>query len=389
MPKAQIVEEDANGEAVNPRAVPGDNAPPLEETLRDINEALPELLSKQCGYLVERSKELAESSKDVTSITTEEQEATATDIIAQLKAHIKLTDGRRLDINALPRKAQDIINAFFKLKAIDPLEEECNRINPIITKFKREKAERERREAEEKARIAREEAERQRREAEEAERKKREAEEAKRRAEQAAREAEERKKRAEEEARQAEERRKKAEADRIEAERRAKAARDQAEREAAERAAQAAKRAAEDEERAKQRAREDAERERIAAAAAKTDASIAKAELSDANRDHKTASSLAKAAESDADKADRAADANTSTFSGARGDYGGQSSLRTVWVGDLVDKDKLLKDAAKIWPFIAEADLQKAVNAFVKINKGEQKLKGVNIYEDTKTVVRG
>ena len=371
----------------NPRATIGGNKPPIEELFQELNNDLPAMLARDCAALVERSDELEQNAKSVPNVLKNEaEEALATDIVSQMKKHMQVADARRLGINALPRKAADMINTFFKTKAIDKLEKECDRITPALTRFKREKAEKERREREERERLAREAAEAARREAEEAERKRREAEEAKRRAEQEAREAEERKRRAEEEARQAEERRKRAEQERIEAEARARAARDREEREAAERAAAAAKRAAEEEERAKREARERADREREALAAAKTDASLAKAELSDASKAAKTASSLAKQSENDVKRAEQAVGAKASELSGVRGDYGGHSSLTTRWVGEIVDRKKL--NLEKLRDFFTDECLQKALNAFVKVHKGDQRIAGARIYEETTTTVR-
>lgn len=367
----------------------GHNKPPVENLFDEVVSSLLSTLEEDCGDIITRANELAENAREVPSkITTVEEEANVTDIISQINKHIKVADSRRLGIKAGPRKAGEMIDGFFKTRAIDLLEKEVARISPVLTIFKREKAEKERREREEKERLAREEAERQRRAAEEAERARREAEERRLRAEREAKEAEERKARAEQEAREAEQRRKKAEQDRIEAERRAKEAKDKEAKERAEREAREAQERAKREENEKRRAAEEAERARQASADAKTEKSLAKAELADANREMKTATALSKAADKDVVKAERASNAKASELSGVRGDYGGHSSLRTVWVGLIQDRRKLLKDAEAIWDFIPEADLQKAVNAYVKVHKGSGKLRGVNIFEDTGTTVR-
>lgn len=399
----------------NPRATSGNNRPPVESLFQELIDELPNRLAAECKEMTERADALVANAQEVAGdINSEEQESSATDIISQIKKHIQLADSRRLGINSLPRKAKDMIDTFFAKKAIDPLQAQVDRITPGLTRWKRVKAENERREREERERQAREEAERQRQAAAEAERKRREAEDAKRRAEEQARAAEEakrkaveearlaeeRKLKAQEEERQAEERRKKASAEAEAAEARAKEATRKAAREKAEREAEAARRREEDEVRQKAEARSRADEEqrrkteaqaqaaaeRERQAAAKTEVGLAKGELADASRDAKTAVSMAKHAEGDANKATRAAHAKVSELSGARGDYGGQSSLSTRWVGDIVDRDKLDKNA--LWPFLTDEHLQIAVNAYVAVHKGTRPLKGANIYEDSTTVVR-
>lgn len=371
----------------NPRAVIGGNKGPIEDAFKDINAELPARLAADCGDLVQRTVDLAENAKGVPSIIANEaQEALATDILSQMNKHTKVCDSRRLGINAEPRKAQDIINSFFKTKAIDPLEPESTRINRALTAFKREKAERERREREERERIAREEQEKRQREAAEAERKRAEAEAAARRAEAEAKAAEERRLKAIADAKAAEERRRQAEIAAREAERRAAEAKTKRAREEAERAAAKAKADAEAEARAKADAEAAAVRERENLQAAKTEKSLAKAELSDANREAKSSASLAKQADGDVRRAEKASDAKASELSGVRGDYGGQSSLRTTWVGYIVDRKKL--DLDELRDFFSDDDLQKALNGFVKVHKGGRKLRGANFVEETKTVVR-
>lgn len=374
--------------AENPRAVSGSNFPPLETYLKEINDGLPDRLRQELDDELKRTRELAENAAGVpSSIDTDEEEKKASDILSQMAKHVRVVESRREGIKAPILQAGKIIDNICKVEGQQPLESEHNRINPGLTKFKREKVEAERRRLEEVQRLAREEADRQRRDAEEADRKRREAEQAKLKAEQARRDAEEATRKAEQDRKDAEARRIKAEADARAAEERARVARDEETRRAAEAAAAKARDDAERAEKERKWAEDDAARERENAKAAKTGVALARADLSDANKEAKTAGSLAKQAESDAHKSDKAANAKASTLSSARGEYGGHSGLKTVWVGDIVDRDVLVAQPA-IWAFIAEEDLQKALNAFVRANKGSVDLAGARIYEDNKTVVR-
>ena len=371
----------------NPRAVIGGNRQPLEEMFKELNDELPARLEADCAEMTNRTNDLLENSAKVpNTISSVEEEAKATDIASQLSKHRKVVESRRTGIKAGARQAGDIIDGYFKTKGLEPIDAELARIDKPLTAWKRQKAEEERRRREEAERLAREEAERQRAAAAEAARKQREAEEEKRRAEAAAKAAEEAAARAKAEAAAAEARRKQAEIDRAAAEARARAARDEEERNRAAQEAAEAKRRADEEAAAKRKAEEDAAAERARAAAAKTDASLARLDLSDANKEAKTATSLAKQAENDANRAAKAVNAKVSEMSGVRGDFGGQSSLRTVWVGDIINIDKV--DLETLRPFLAVADVQKAVNAFVKVNKDTRRLRGVKIYETTDNVIR-
>lgn len=373
--------------AENPRAVTGNNAPAVEELFRELNADLPTQLQRDCGEVLERADALVKNSMDVpTVITSEEEEAKATDIVSQMKKHWKLADSRRLGIGALPRMAQSIINNFFTDGALDPLTKGVDRIEPGVSKWKRIKAEKERREREEAEQRAREEAERQRKLAEEAQRKQREAEAARqravdeqRRAEAAAAKAKQEAAEAEVRRQQAEQRRKEAEAAAAEAEtKRKKAAAERQRREAEEAAARASREREAADERAK------AEREK--AKEAKTEVALSKGDLSDASKEVRTQTALAKHADADAGRASRAANAKLSTISGIRGDHGGQSSLSTRMVGTIVDRDKL--DKVKLWPFIKDEHLQAALDAYVRVHKDKRPLNGAVIAEESATAFR-
>lgn len=365
----------------------GRNYPTLENIFTEANANLPAQLATDMAPEIERTKALVENAAHVPAvIKSDEEEAKATDIVSQMKKHHKLIEGRRNGINVGPRTAKDIIDTFCKSRCMDPLEKEWTRIEPGVTAYKRIKVEKARREAEERAELARQEEQRQREAQARAEADRRKAEEAKRKAEQEQRDAEEAKRKAVEEARLAEERKVAAQMEAIEAEKRAEEAKTKRAKAAAEREARDATERAAAAEADRQRQRLEAERQRNFQAAAKTDAALARAELSDANKVAKTATSLAKSAEGDVRKADKAAEAPAAKLSGARGDLGGQSGLRTVWVGDIIDRNLL--DKKELWPFIKEEHLQAALDKYVSVHKGDRQLKGARIYQTDGTAFR-
>ncbi len=365
----------------------GHNKPIIEEFFREINDELPTRLAEDAADIISRTDALVANAANVPDvIQNEEQEAKATDIVSQMKKHQKVADSRRLGISALPRQAQQIINTFFGEKAIDPLQKAVDRIEPGVTRFKRVKAEAERRareEAEEKRRI---EAERLRKEQEEAQRKLREAEEAKKRAQEEEQRAIAAAAKARADAEEAERRRVKADNDRIDAEIRAEEAKSKRKKEEAEREARRKQAEAEKAERDKAEAEDRARREKEAAKSAKTEIGLAKGEVSDAGRTVKTATNLAAHAEKDVAKAARASNASLAEVSGVRGDLGGQSSLRTKWVGRITDRNKLDKKA--LWDFITDEHLQQALNKFVSVHKGARQIAGAVIEEESDTAFR-
>lgn len=90
------------------------------------------------------------------------------------------------------------------------------------------------------------------------------------------------------------------------------------------------------------------------------------------------------AREQQAKEAEKAAAAKAAEMSRTRGDYGAVASLRTVWVGEIVNRDQL--DLEALRPHLATDALQRAVNAFVRA--GGRQLRGAKIYEQSQTVVR-
>lgn len=85
-----------------------------------------------------------------------------------------------------------------------------------------------------------------------------------------------------------------------------------------------------------------------------------------------------------ADKAERAVAAKPADMAQTRSTSGAVATLRTRWVGDIAELEKI--DLEKLRPFIHIEALQKAVNLFV--SAGGRELIGVTIYEKSETVVR-
>lgn len=141
--------------------------------------------------------------------------------------------------------------------------------------------------------------------------------------------------------------------------------------------AEAERRAREAVERA---AREEAERQASEAAAAAKAAVRGTGSVDNAI----TTDALARQAAVDADAARKSAEAKPADMSRQRGDYGAVASLRTFW--DFKDLDRATLDLETLRPHIPSDALEKAVRAHIKA--GGRALKGVEIYENTQTVVR-
>ncbi len=363
------------------------NSPRLEDIFKEANEQLPDQLAADLAPEIERTKALVENAANVPNeIKNDDEEAKATDIVSQMKKHHKIIEGRRKGINAGPTTAKDIIDGFCKNRGLEPLEAAWERIEPGVTKYKRDKVEKARRDAEEKARLAREEAERQRKATEEAQRQQREAEAARQRALDEERRAKEAAARAREEAAAAEARRKEAEARRIEQERIAAETEGKRKKAAAERAAREAQEAADRAQREKDAAKQAEAQERDNAKNAKISAAETRADIAAASREVKTATSLTRHAENDADKADRESAVPAAKLSAARGDLGGHSGLRTKWVGEIIDRAQI--DMKTLWPFFTDEQIQAAVDKFVGLHKASSKLKGCRFYESDGTAFR-
>lgn len=140
--------------------------------------------------------------------------------------------------------------------------------------------------------------------------------------------------------------------------------------------AEAERRRREEEERLQREEAERAAREAAERAAAMQKESDLQAALE--------AEARAQQAAADAAAARKAAEAKPAELSRTRGDYGAVSSLRRVWVGEITSRDEL--DLELLRPHFSEADLQKALNAYVRA--GGRECAGASIYENTNAVVR-
>jgi len=96
------------------------------------------------------------------------------------------------------------------------------------------------------------------------------------------------------------------------------------------------------------------------------------------------AEEVAKQAAADAEEATRAADVKAADLSRTRSDSGTVSSLRTYWDFSDLDRDSI--DIEILRHHLPADALEKAVRSFIKA--GGRELKGVKIFENTKTVVR-
>lgn len=83
-------------------------------------------------------------------------------------------------------------------------------------------------------------------------------------------------------------------------------------------------------------------------------------------------------------KAEAAVQAKPAELAHSRGTSGALASLRTRWVGELVDVGAI--DLEKLRHHLNPDALQKAINSYV--SAGGRELSGVNIYEKSETVVR-
>ena len=126
-------------------------------------------------------------------------------------------------------------------------------------------------------------------------------------------------------------------------------------------------------------AREEAER--AAKEAAEREAAMQEDTDLDAALDAEKAAEQAKA---DAAKRAQEAEAKAAELSRVRGDFGSVGSLKTQWVFEVTDRDKL--DLETLRPFIPADALDKAGRAFVR--SGGRKLAGAAIYQDTVAAVR-
>ena len=83
--------------------------------------------------------------------------------------------------------------------------------------------------------------------------------------------------------------------------------------------------------------------------------------------------------------AEQAAQAKPAEVVRGRSDSGKLSTLRTTWVGEILDLDEL--DVERLKPFIAKQHLEQALRAYVRA--GHRELRGAAIYETSSAQVRG
>lgn len=132
-------------------------------------------------------------------------------------------------------------------------------------------------------------------------------------------------------------------------------------------------------EEAERKAREEAERKAEAAREAE------QAAQDTTGLDHAIAAEeAAKKAKADAIEAQRKADAKAADMTQTRGDFGGHASLRTSWEFEVTDFDAIPLENLR--RHIPRDGIEKGIRAYVKA--GGRELKGVRIYEYTKSVVR-
>ena len=85
-----------------------------------------------------------------------------------------------------------------------------------------------------------------------------------------------------------------------------------------------------------------------------------------------------------AEKSEKQAEARPAELARTRGDYGSLATLRTVWVGQIVDKNAV--DLEALRPFMSDDVLQKLINAAVRA--GFREIRGVKIFEQSSAQVK-
>ncbi len=131
----------------------------------------------------------------------------------------------------------------------------------------------------------------------------------------------------------------------------------------------------------RKRIEEAAELRRKAEEEAMTAAAMEKAKQTDAAADMLSQASIS---ELGANRLDKIAEAKPADLAKSRGVSGALASLRTWWVGEIVDIDRLHLDTLR--HHINPDALQKAVNSYVAA--GGRILAGAKIFEKSETVVR-
>jgi hypothetical protein len=104
----------------------------------------------------------------------------------------------------------------------------------------------------------------------------------------------------------------------------------------------------------------------------------------EANRDVKINVGEAERSQNMAERLDKKADANQAELSRTRGDLGSVSSLRTDWVHDGFDREKI--DLEALRQHLPADAIDQAIRSFIRA--GGRTLRGTHIFEQTTAVVR-
>jgi hypothetical protein len=145
----------------------GHNLPPADLLVGD---ALREKLVEEHAALLNRTAALLEAGPRVPEITDDDLAAKAADFVKQITAAMKAGEGARVAAKEPYLEGGRVIDGFFKKRIDEPLLSLKAFVSQKITVHLRAKADRERRDREERERLARVAAEAARREAEERER---------------------------------------------------------------------------------------------------------------------------------------------------------------------------------------------------------------------------
>lgn len=313
--------------AENPRAVHGDNRPPFSEIYAELNTDLQTHLETDFASVSERTDELLKDFDKIPVVLDADSSKKVTDIVAQIAAHVKDAEAKRVALTTPVLKAQRQINTFFDNGCFDALDVPDKKRKPgakqlllaRLTTYENEQAAIEKRRREEEER--------------------------------------------------------KAAAAAAEAERIARIEQERVERErAAAHAAEVERMAKINSERDLQKALEleeenkrlNAEREAVA----------------------KIAADAAEAARAEAEKAAAATKAKAAEMTTVRGDYGSSSSLRTTWKARF-KTDAEAVDLNALRGFIGNDVIEKAANAHARTHKATKPVTGLVFYEETQAVVRG
>jgi len=139
-----------------------------------------------------------------------------------------------------------------------------------------------------------------------------------------------------------------------------------------------------------QRAKEAAKRAEAAEAARKLreQEDVARAKAAESS------GAVAARAEGKADNLASAADRHEATVGAKTADLvrtsvgGVTASAKSVWTFRIKDYEALAATMGPLGPYLAQADVEKAIRSLVKLRKGGTSLPGVEVFEDTKATFR-